>query len=170
MLFTAQLQEIFRRPLPSPPEGHRGVGVNRQTLREILSAGLDDAIRYDSDFERYETGSDGWVRAHFAGGRTATGDLIVGADGAGSAVRHQLVPAAEFDDFGQAIYGRTPLTAQLRGQIPADFLDGMTRAKDDRGVTLSAAAFTTAEPFGQAADRLAAHISQRPGSYNHSPN
>jgi 2-polyprenyl-6-methoxyphenol hydroxylase-like FAD-dependent oxidoreductase len=69
VLYTAQLREIFRRPLPAPPHPYRGVGVNRQTLREILSAGIDDAIHYGSDFQRYETGPDGRVLAHFAQGR-----------------------------------------------------------------------------------------------------
>jgi 2-polyprenyl-6-methoxyphenol hydroxylase-like FAD-dependent oxidoreductase len=155
VLYSARLREIVRRPLPAPPDAYRGVGVNRQTLREILSAGIDDAIRYGSDFRRYDSGADGRVLAYFADGKGEAGDLIVGADGADSAVRHQLIPGAELDDFGRAIYGRTPLTSQLRERIPADFLDGMARAKDERGVTLGVAAFISAEPFRQASDRLA---------------
>ena len=158
VLFSAELREIFRRPLPAPTSGERGVGVNRQTLREILSARLDDATRYGSDFQRYEPGPAGRVRARFAGGGTETGDLVVGADGAGSVVRQQLIPGAEFDDFGRSIYGRTPLTPHLREQIPADFLDGMARAKDDRGVALGAAAFVRAEPFGETTARLAPDV------------
>jgi 2-polyprenyl-6-methoxyphenol hydroxylase-like FAD-dependent oxidoreductase len=158
VLYSSELREIFRRPLPAPAGGYRGVGVNRQTLREILSARLDDATRYGSDFQSYEPGPDGRVRARFAGGDVETGDLVVGADGAGSVVRHQLVPGAEFDDFGRSIYGRTPLTSHLREQIPADFLDGMARAKDDRGVTLGVAAFVRAEPLREAAARLAPDV------------
>jgi hypothetical protein len=42
--------------------------VNRQTLREILSAELDEAIRYRSEFRRYDIGPGSRVRAHFADG------------------------------------------------------------------------------------------------------
>ncbi|WP_432838667.1 FAD-dependent oxidoreductase [Dactylosporangium sp. CA-092794] len=158
VLYSAQLQEIFRRPLPAPPRAYRGVGVNRQTLREILSAGIDDAIRYDSDFQRYGTSPDGRPVAYFTGGETEAGALIVGADGAGSAVRHQLLPGAEFDDTGRAIYGRTPLTPELRAQIPADFIEGMARARDERGIALAAAAFISAEPLRKAGARLASGV------------
>jgi 2-polyprenyl-6-methoxyphenol hydroxylase-like FAD-dependent oxidoreductase len=161
VLFTDQLRQIFRRPLPGPTAGHspRGVGVNRQTLREILSADLHDAVRYDSDYRRFDTDASGRLRAHFADGTVEIADLIVGADGASSAVRRQLVPDAGFDDFGRSIYGRTPLTPALRRQIAPDFLTGMARAKDDHGVTLGAALVACAEPPAEAARRLAPHVS-----------
>lgn len=160
VLFTAQLREIFRRPLPQPTaqRPHVGLGVNRQTLREILSAELDGAIHYNSEYSHYDIAAGGRLRARFADGTTEVADLLVGADGASSAVRTQLVPDAEFDDFGQSIYGRTPLTPALRERIPADFLHGMARVKDDRGITLGAATFTPAEPFEQATHRLAPHV------------
>ena len=160
VLFTAQLREIFRRPLPAPTPDRPNfsVGVNRQTLREILSAELDDAIRYNSEFRRYDTTSDGRIRAHFADSKIEVADLIVGADGASSTVRDQLIPDAGFDDFGRSIYGRTPLTPDMREQIPADFLHGMARAKDEGGATLGVAAFVSAEPFQHATQRLAPHV------------
>ncbi|MEV4314990.1 FAD-dependent monooxygenase [Actinocrispum sp. NPDC049592] len=160
VLFTAGLREILRRPLPAQTVDRPrvGVGVNRQTLREILSAELGDAIRYNSEFRRYDTGPAGRLRAHFADGAGEDADLIVGADGADSAVRGQLVPDAGFDDFGRSIYGRTPLTPALTDRIPPDFLHGMARAKDDRGRTLGAARFTAIEPFPRATARLAPHV------------
>jgi 2-polyprenyl-6-methoxyphenol hydroxylase-like FAD-dependent oxidoreductase len=160
VLFNDQLRQIFRRPLPKPTKGHPrvGVGVNRQTLREILSADIDDAIIYNADFRRYDTTADGRIRAHFADGTIEVADLIVGADGANSTVRSQLIPDAEFDDFGRSIYGRTPLTPQLRQQIPADFLIGMARAKDTRGTTLGVALVAAAESLAAATRRLAPHV------------
>ncbi len=59
--------------------------VNRQTLREVLAAGLDGRLVFGSELVRYEAGQDG-VRLHFAGGRQAEADLLVGADGVNSAV------------------------------------------------------------------------------------
>jgi 2-polyprenyl-6-methoxyphenol hydroxylase-like FAD-dependent oxidoreductase len=160
VLFTDQLRQIFRRPLPAPTAEHpqHGVGVNRQTLREIASAELDDVIRYDSEYRRFDTDTSGRIRAHFAGGTIEVADLVVGADGANSAVRGQLVPEAGFDDFGRSVYGRTPLSPALRQQIPPDFLTGMARAKDEHGVTLGAAVVACAEPPAHATRRLAPHV------------
>lgn len=60
---------------------------------------LKDALparcyHFGCDFLRYEEDADG-VRAHFAGGRSERGALLVGADGVRSAVRAQLFPAAQ---------------------------------------------------------------------------
>jgi len=151
ILFTAGLDVIFRKPLPAVA----GVGVNRQTLREVLLIGLGNAARFGKQFVRYETRPGGLVNAHFADGSVETGHLLVGADGAGSVVRSQLIPGAEFDDFGRAIYGKTPVTSGLRAAVPAEFFTGMPRAKDAAGLTLGAGAFVKQERFDQAAARLA---------------
>lgn len=151
ILFTADLDVIFRKPLPAAA----GVAVNRQTLREVLLIGLGDAVRFGQQFVRYETRPGGLVNAHFADGSVETGHLLVGADGAGSVVRAQLIPGAEFDDFGRAIYGKTPVTDGLRAVLPAEFFTGMPRAKDATGLTLGAGAFVKRESFGQATARLA---------------
>ena len=112
-------------------------------------------MRFGKEFARYETEPGGLVSACFGDGGRETGHLLVGADGAGSAVRTQLVPDAEFDDFGRSIYGKTPITDELKAIMPPDFLAGMPRAKDARGLTLGVGAFVKAEPFDQAAARLA---------------
>ena len=70
--------------------------VNRQTLREVLAAGLGDRLVFGCELTSYElagheAGRDG-VRLHFAGGRQAEADLLVGADGVHSAVRRQYLP------------------------------------------------------------------------------
>ena len=151
ILFTAGLDVIFRKQLPTTT----GVAVNRQTLREVLLIGLGDAVRFGTQFVRYETRPDGLVNAHFTDGSVATGHLLVGADGGGSVVRSQLIPGAEFDDFGRAIYGKTPVTDELRAVLPAEFFTGMPRAKDAAGLTLGVGAFVKQESFDQATARLA---------------
>ncbi len=108
-------------------------GVSRLILREVLLTGLAGAVEFGRTFERYEVGADGRVTAHFADGSSATGDLLVGADGANSRVRAQLLPhAADRIDTGVvAIAGKhwlsgTPgdrlprqLTARVNSVIPA---------------------------------------------------
>ncbi len=100
--------------------------VNRQTLREVLAAGLDGRLVFGFELVRYEAGQDG-VRLHFADGRQAEADLLVGADGVNSAVRRQYLPAAEAVDAGQrCIYGKTPLRAAAVDRLPSALQTGFT--------------------------------------------
>ena len=100
--------------------------VNRQTLREVLAAGLDGRLVFGCELTRYEAGPGG-VRLHFADGRQAEADLLVGADGVNSAVRRQYLPAAVASDTGKrCIYGKTPLRAAVLDRLPSAFLDGFT--------------------------------------------
>ncbi|MYM75402.1 hypothetical protein GTP56_24845 [Duganella sp. FT134W] len=57
-------------------------------LRRGLPAGVVHANQQLLRFEQHAGG----VTAYFAGGRQASGDLLIGADGAGSAVWAQLLP------------------------------------------------------------------------------
>jgi salicylate hydroxylase len=102
---TEQMRDLLRfsapeiQPATDPTDRHHG--ASRIALREALLTGLDDdVLRLGAEFERYSVAADGRVTAHFADGRTATGDLLVGADGANSRVRRQLLPHAERIDTG----------------------------------------------------------------------
>lgn len=108
------------------------LNVNRATLRQILLLGLEDICHWDARFERFET-HDAGVTAHFAGGRTARGHLLVGADGASSALRAQRAPEARTMDSGaRAIYGRIALE-DARRVLPAHpMADIFTAAFDSR--------------------------------------
>jgi len=111
--------------------------VNRQTLREVLAAGLDGRLAFGCELTGYElTGSDlagsqlagrGGVRLHFADGRQAEADLLVGADGVGSAVRRQYLPAAAPADTGKrCVYGTIPLGPGEAYRLPTALRDGFT--------------------------------------------
>ncbi|MDQ2882671.1 MAG: hypothetical protein M3Y48_16140 [Actinomycetota bacterium] len=80
----------------------RSHAVDRITLRQLLLSDLDDTVHFGKTFTHYEQHEDK-VTAFFDDGSCATGDLLVGADGAGSAVRQQLTPA-----------GRTRVTSCAR--------------------------------------------------------
>ncbi|MFD0475609.1 FAD-dependent oxidoreductase [Nonomuraea thailandensis] len=71
------------RPDDDPIDSERS--VSRMTLRQILLTGMEDVVHFGKEFTRYEQHGDGTVTAHFADGTSATGDLLVAADGTGSA-------------------------------------------------------------------------------------
>jgi len=118
------------------PITHRGsgFGVNRLTLREVLLTGLDDIVHFGANFERYTHEADG-IRAHFTDGSSAVGDLLVGADGTHSAVRHQLLPDSGLDELGRFIYGRTPFA----DDVPDILIDTFNQMTDSDGVSMSVA-------------------------------
>jgi 2-polyprenyl-6-methoxyphenol hydroxylase-like FAD-dependent oxidoreductase len=149
-----QLHEKFSRPIPPLP-GDRFFGVNRLTLREILLAGLEEVVRFGKSFERFEQCGDGRVRAWFADGTSATGELLVGADGTGSAVRPLLVPDASFDDLGAFVYGRTTIVPGTLERVPAVLIDSFNRMTAPDGVAMSVATCRGREPLAAATARLA---------------
>jgi salicylate hydroxylase len=85
-------------PAAEPEDRHHG--VSRISLREVLLSGLDDVIRPGREFTRYETAAHGRVVAHFTIGEPVAADLLIGADGANSRVRQQLLPHARRVDTG----------------------------------------------------------------------
>jgi 2-polyprenyl-6-methoxyphenol hydroxylase-like FAD-dependent oxidoreductase len=83
----------FRRTINRRP---RPLGRSAASaLRQILLEGLEDVVSFGKTFA-----PDGRVVAHFDDGSIAEGDVLVGADGAGSHVRRQLLPQAERIDTG----------------------------------------------------------------------
>ncbi|MFE0021534.1 FAD-dependent oxidoreductase [Amycolatopsis sp. NPDC059021] len=93
--------------------------VDRVTLRGILLAGLDDIVHYGRRFVRCAHEPDGRVTAYFADGSTETGDLLVAADGTGSAVRAQLRPADQPRDLGvRTVFSRIPMDEKTDAIMP----------------------------------------------------
>ncbi|WP_436534679.1 FAD-dependent oxidoreductase [Actinoplanes sp. HUAS TT8] len=98
--------------------------VGRVGLRVLLARGLDDAIRWGSEYVRHETHPDGTVTAHFADGTEDHGDLLVAADGSTSRVTAALAGRPTSAPIGiGGIAGRTPLTPAIRERLP-DVLAG----------------------------------------------
>jgi 2-polyprenyl-6-methoxyphenol hydroxylase-like FAD-dependent oxidoreductase len=123
--------EIFD---PTDPEFAER-SVSRMTLRQIELTGLEDVVHFDRKFERYTRNPDGTVTAHFADGTSATGDLLVGADGTSSRVRRQFLPEAklvETDLFG--ITGKLPLTDEVRALLTPKMLRGVTMVFAPHGI------------------------------------
>ncbi|MEZ0094250.1 FAD-dependent oxidoreductase [Streptacidiphilus sp. EB129] len=134
-------------------------GVDRAVLRSVMLCGLQDVVRFGKEFERYETGPDGSVTAHFADGGRDHGDLLVAADGVGSRIRGQYLPHAVVRDTGgRTLYGRTPLTDEVRAQLPPTMWEGFTAVVGSRSLGMALGLVDFREPPAEAAARL------RPGA------
>jgi 2-polyprenyl-6-methoxyphenol hydroxylase-like FAD-dependent oxidoreductase len=107
------------------PESERP--VSRIALRKILLEGLEDVVVFDKTFVAYESAPKGRVTARFKDGSTATGDILVGADGASSRTRAQLLPNARRLDTGIVVLsGKFPLDAAARRDTPSAVFKGPT--------------------------------------------
>src|SRR5260370_1181881 len=156
--FDPQLKEVFSWPLPPAVTDSSFLlltDVNRLTLRAILLAGLEGIVHFDKTFERFEQVDGGQVRAYFADGTSATGDLLIGADGSNSVVRKLIVPDAKLADTGWVIYGKTPLTPETMQWIPDNWVNGFSQAFGPDGVGMVAGAYKKREPFAEASAKSA---------------
>ena len=132
-VLTEQMKEIAFVE-PATMDGTSHVPIVRATLREVLLEGLDDAINFSKEFIRYEQTPNGRVTAFFADGTTATGDVLVGADGTGSNVRKQYLPQARIVDTG--IVGaacRLPISRDRRRHLPEHLLTRLTSILPPKG-------------------------------------
>lgn len=150
VVYDDQLTEVWSHE--HPDAGH--FSVNRLTLRQILLAGIEDSVSFGREFVRFE--DTGTVTAYFADGSTASGDVLVAADGVNSAVRRQYLPHARIVDTGVVqVYGKIPLTAETRALL----LDGMfgifTPIVGPGGRFVGIGQVERREPVEQAVARLA---------------
>src|SRR5579871_3610259 len=99
----------------------------RVALRSVLLDGLDQVVRFGKKFVAYEDGPDRGVTARFVDGLSATGDVLIGADGASSPVRGQLLPHAQRVETGiTVISGKLGLNGDGRDEVPTPILRGPT--------------------------------------------
>jgi 2-polyprenyl-6-methoxyphenol hydroxylase-like FAD-dependent oxidoreductase len=137
-VLSERFEELPR--IVSDPElenSEREKSVSRITLRQVLLSGLDGTIHYGKTYERYEEGADGRVLAHFSDGSSVAGDLLVGADGANSRVRRQLLPHARWVDTGaRRLAGKIELTEAVRRAVAPTFYRKTVSVKSDSGFNL----------------------------------
>jgi 2-polyprenyl-6-methoxyphenol hydroxylase-like FAD-dependent oxidoreductase len=83
----ATREEAFTFPVP------QGKEINIKEPRVLCAEGLD--VQCNKKFSKFESLDDGRKRVFFEDGTREDGDLIIGADGAMSRIRQQLLgPAA----------------------------------------------------------------------------
>ena len=165
-----QLNELSSQPHLGPPnEGERPhTGVHRRTLRSILRARLGSSFRPGHTVTGYSETPDG-VSVTLADGSTAEGDVLVGADGIRSAVRRHKLPGTTIIDAGVrglGVFGRTPLTPELAGQLPPHLYEGVIIAADRRGSRLLIAVYRPRQRPQEAAATIAPDVRLEPvGDY-----
>ena len=119
-VFDEQLRELMQEDEPGAASdaAHAHYAVSRVTLRHLLLAGLDNVVQFNKQFVRYEATPES-VTAFFSDGTSATGRLLVGADGARSRVRRQRLPQArEVQVPAVGIGGKLPLTPETSAWLP----------------------------------------------------
>ena len=138
--------------------------MHRRTLRAILRARLGDAFYPGTPVTGYEETADG-VSVKLANGSTARGDVLVGADGIRSAVRGQKLPGTTVIDTGVrglGVFGRTPLTPELAGQLPPHLSEGVIIAADRKGSRLLIAVYRPRQRPQDAAAAIAPDVTLEP--------
>jgi 2-polyprenyl-6-methoxyphenol hydroxylase-like FAD-dependent oxidoreductase len=134
----------------TPDPAERSYPVDRHTLRGILLDGLGtDVIHYGKTFERYELAADGRPTAHFADGTSASGDVLVGADGINSRLRAQYLPTGARRDvhaFGVGL--KLPLDNDTRAWLPTRLGQGMNLILPAAPYFLFTSVFERQQPAG----------------------
>ena len=133
-LYSPALQLLSRDEVPVAPGA-----IDRGTVRRVLANGLTGRVRF------------GRKVASIAD--IGAADLIVAADGAGSALRQELMPHAGPRALGwSAIFGRSPLTAANRAWTAPVILHSRFCGLVDGATVLALCAYdpparTTTEPY-----------------------
>ncbi|MBD9496370.1 NAD(P)/FAD-dependent oxidoreductase [Ensifer sp. ENS01] len=137
---TFQRLENTSQGSGEPEDTHIEKSVSRITLRQILLSGLDGLFHTGKRFERYEQLADGTVLARFFDGSAVHTNLLVGADGAGSAVRRQLLPDLKSIDTGvRRLAGKITIDEAERQGISPLLTEFNTniRPRDGRGLMIT---------------------------------
>ncbi len=151
---THRMEELLRVESPEDGNLERHYSASRSRLRQVLLAELDEVVHFDRIFTRYEILAHGGVRAHFEDGRSAEGDVLVGADGGNSRVRRQLLPQAERIDTGiRALGGKVILDDRTRAELPASLLQGPTLVRAPGAHAMFLAVQELVGPDGRADSR-----------------
>lgn len=134
-LLAFDLKEVDR----ASPGAERPIA--RMALRRILLAGLEEIVHFGKRLVACEETADGSAIAHFADGTSASGDLVVGADGANSPTRACLLPGVGREDLGIVAFGgKIPLDTAQRAAFPPPVFLGPTLAIGPRGRFMFASA------------------------------
>jgi 2-polyprenyl-6-methoxyphenol hydroxylase-like FAD-dependent oxidoreductase len=131
--YTHQFEQVMAQSFPGITSDEI-THVDRDTFRQGMLTGLADTVGFGRTVAGYQITGQGRVRVDFVEGGSDEGDLLIGADGVGSAVRRQLLPHATTRDIGlRCIYGRMTIDETTDTLIPEDFNRGFCWVADHNG-------------------------------------
>jgi 2-polyprenyl-6-methoxyphenol hydroxylase-like FAD-dependent oxidoreductase len=137
--------------------------VDRGFFRKVLLLGLGGRIQWGKSLTHYEVNEankESPVTINFSDGSTASGTLLVGADGGRSLIRRQHVPHHKIiDPECVCIYGRTFLTPELEQRIHPKLLGGGLALVRDVAPVLQQVIFGSELPVTMFVERM--HFPQR---------
>ena len=161
-------EQLVPRWTAEAEPGPAPLAADRLTLRQILLSGLEDVVTFGKTCTGFATGRAGnatansRVTAHFADGSTATGDVLVAADGVNSVIRRQLLPHARVVDTGlRQLYGKIPLDDRTRALFGDDMFNVFTAIVGPRAAFIGVAPVEFPEPIHQAVLRHAPAVRLR---------
>ena len=119
--------------LADPIDGEKN--VIRTILRQVLLSGLEDTVTFEKKFIRFEHNDSGSLRVFFQDGSYCDGNVLIGADGAGSRVRKQRLPYALHEDTGiVSVGGRLALTPESKALLSGKMFAGMSMIMAPKGL------------------------------------
>jgi hypothetical protein len=120
--------------------------ITRIALRRVLLDGLNGIVQFGKKFVGFEDAPGARVSVRFEDRSSAIGDVLVGADGANSRVRSQLLPHAERIETGVlAVSGKLSLNDGVRAMTPPAVFRGPTLVMGPKGCFLFANAVEYAD-------------------------
>lgn len=141
VVIDVQGNELTSMPhIGAPATGERPpTNIDRHTFRQILLTGLDGVVHHGSEVTGVEL-TDAAVTLRLADGLEAQGDVLVAADGVGSAVRRRLMPEVAIIPApvgALGLFGRAPLTAEVEAELPESIWNaGFAIVSDGQGTML----------------------------------
>ena len=128
--------------------------ISRVALRQILAECLEDTVTFGKTFQSFEQTQGGPIVARFEDGSSAEGDVLVGADGAASRVRRQLLPDAQRMETGIVmVMGKLALDPSVRREAPSAVFEGPTLVLGTGGCSMFAGAVEYPPSQGSDYDR-----------------
>jgi hypothetical protein len=134
-MLAEQMAELISMPAAGSGDSvDSEKSVSRMTLRQVLLTGLEDVVAFDKKFSRYQNNEDGTVTVFFEDGTHETGDVLVGADGAGSRLRQQRLPHTRMEDTGiVSIGGKAAITPETKALLSDKVFHGISLIMAPRG-------------------------------------
>jgi 2-polyprenyl-6-methoxyphenol hydroxylase-like FAD-dependent oxidoreductase len=134
-MLTEQFSNLISLEMDGNDPAHGEQNVNRLTLRRVLLTGLEDVVSFGKKFARYEENPDGSVTVSFEDGTQWCGDVLIGADGAGSRVRKQRLPDARQEETGiLSLGGKLAMTSESKALLSEKMFYGMSMIMAPKGI------------------------------------